>query len=342
MRRAFDLARNGRGKVAPNPMVGCAVVHDGKIIGEGNYEMFGGPHAEVNAINRIPQEYAHLIPKATVYVSLEPCSIHAKTPPCSQFLVSKNVKKVVVSNVDPNPDIAGNGLRELKAAGIEVTHGLLEESGKNLNRRFFTFHQKNRPYVILKWGQTQNGFMASHLEEQKWITNEAANRVSHIWRTHEAAIMVGTNTARIDNPQLTARLVEGNDPVRVVLDRKLSLSGDLNLFDRKVKTLVFSEKDQDSHGNLKYEKVNFSKDLVAQVMAKLYDQKLLSLIVEGGPTLLNSFVDSGQWDEARITTSSVSWKHGKKAPTIFGNLVGKQIVGDNQIHTYRNPEQPIQ
>ena len=338
IKRTFDLARLGQGRVEPNPMVGCVIVHNGQIISEGRHEFYGGPHAEVNAFAHLTSEKESLIQECTVYVNLEPCCVNAKTPPCSELLIAKGVKKVVVSTCDPNPRINGKSLIGLREHGMEAIAGILEEEGNELNKRFFTYHNKKRPYVILKWAQTRNGFMASDRPEQKWISNKLANRLSHKWRTEEMAIMVGTNTAAIDNPQLTSRDADGRNPLRIVMDQKLRLPPNLRLFDQSTATVVYTEKEKMNDENLEFQQIEFGSSVIENVLNDLVARDITSLMVEGGPALLKSFIEKGLWDEARIITANQSWPAGKKPPTIFGNLVAEEQLGDNRLELWRNLE----
>ncbi|HRS53852.1 MAG TPA: bifunctional diaminohydroxyphosphoribosylaminopyrimidine deaminase/5-amino-6-(5-phosphoribosylamino)uracil reductase RibD, partial [Bacteroidales bacterium] len=245
IRRCFDLARLGMGKVAPNPMVGCVIVNGNKIIGEGYHQEYGGYHAEVNAINSVIDK--DLLKTAVLYVNLEPCAHYGKTPPCTDLIISSQIPKVVISNVDPFEKVAGKGINKLRAAGISVIVGVLKQDGKELNKRFFTFCEQKRPYIILKWAQSLDGFIDKErnsnekLKGPTWITGDFFKKVVHKWRAEEQAIMVGTNTAINDNPKLTVREVPGKNPLRIVIDRVLKLPHNLNLFDSSTPTLVLTE-----------------------------------------------------------------------------------------------------
>ena len=254
MRRALELAENGRGQVSPNPLVGCVIEHHGKIIGEGWHQKYGEAHAEVNAVNSVKDK--SLLKEACVYVSLEPCAHFGKTPPCADLLVENQVKKVVICNTDPNPLVAGKGIVKLREAGIEVETGILEKEGLELNKRFFHYLEKKRPYIILKWAETADGFIARKNFDSKWISNTLSRKLVHKWRTEEDAILVGTNTALYDNPQLNARDWTGNNPVRIVIDRHLKLPADLHLFDEQIPTICYNLIKNRNSGNVTFVKVH--------------------------------------------------------------------------------------
>ena len=327
MSRALDLAQRGLMTVSPNPMVGCVIVHDGNIIGEGYHERYGEGHAEVNAIKSVKE--THLLPESTVYVTLEPCSHFGKTPPCADLLIEKRVRRVVVCNVDPNPQVAGRGLQKLRDAGIEVETGLLEELGSELNKRFFTFHQKHRPYVILKWAQTTDGFVARENFDSKWISGSQSRQLVHKWRAEEDAIMVGTNTARYDNPSLTVRDWEGKNPIRIILDRRLELAADLNIFDGNVPTYVFTERKEKPFSTVQY--IHVDQLNPANILQALYDLKIQSVFIEGGSKVLSSFIDAKLWDEARIFTSEQLFQKGISAPTIFGKQSSEEMIDQDRL-----------
>ena len=332
MQRALQLAKLGFGQTSPNPMVGCVIVHENVIIGEGYHMVYGGPHAEVNAVNAV--ENKELLKESTVYVTLEPCSHFGKTPPCADLLVSHQVKKVVVCNIDPNPKVAGSGVKRLQDAGIEVEVGLLEEEGEELNRRFFTAFRKKRPYVILKWAQTADGFISRKNFDSKWISNQYSRQMVHKWRSEEDAIMVGTNTVHYDNPSLTTRSWNGKDPVRIVVDRDLRLNRDLNLFDGSVKTICFTEKDAESLPNLKFIRLDtVSPELM---LGALSEEGINSVIIEGGSGLINSFEGEDLWDEARVFTSKTTFGEGIDAPKLKSEPFDTESVFEDQLTYYRN------
>lgn len=328
IKRTFDLARLGLGAVSPNPLVGCVIVYQDKIIGEGWHKAYGEAHAEVNAINSVADK--HLLPESTVYVSLEPCAHFGKTPPCADLLISYGVKRVVISNVDKNPLVGGKGIQKLKEAGILVTTDVLQEHGAIINKRFFTALQEKRPYIILKWAETSDGFIAKKNYESKWISSKTSRKLVHKWRAEEDAIMVGTNTAHYDNPMLNVREWSGRSPVRVVIDRNLRLSTDLNLFDGKQQTICYNllmEKDTDKISFVKISEKNFLKS----VLTNLYDQNIRSVIVEGGTTLLNLLIEAGLWDEARVFSAPQKFKEGIAAPKISGPFDEKYVEEDRLL-----------
>lgn len=332
MQRCIQLAENGLGNTYPNPMVGCVIVHNGEIIAEGWHQKAGEPHAEVIAIHQIQNN--EILKESTLYVSLEPCAHHGKTPPCADLIVRNQIPKVIIGTVDPFAKVNGLGIRKLQDAGIEVISGVLEKECRELNKRFFTFHQEKRPYVILKWAQTADGFMAIEDGEQKWITNEYSKQLVHKWRTEEQSILVGTNTAKADNPQLNARLWNGNQPVRLVLDRDLKLDNDLHLFDQNQRTIVFTEKEKSNSENLEFVQVSFDENLSNSILEKLYELNIQSVIIEGGRKTLESFIEKNLWDEARIFTSSNVWSSGIKSPDFKGRLIHFQQIQSDKLETF--------
>jgi diaminohydroxyphosphoribosylaminopyrimidine deaminase/5-amino-6-(5-phosphoribosylamino)uracil reductase len=298
MHRCIQLAKLAAGTVAPNPMVGAALVYDEKIIAEGYHKKFGEPHAEVNCVNNVKEADKHLIEKSTLYVSLEPCSHFGKTPPCTDLIIKNKIPKVVIGCKDVYKEVDGRGIKKLQDAGIEVTTGVLEKECKELNKRFFTFHQKQRPYVILKWAESVDGKIAGAGNERTMISNEYSNRLVHKWRSEEAAILIGKKTALKDDPSLTTRLWQGENPKRIVIDNNLSLPLSLKIFDGSAPTIVFNLLKQKAQKNIKWMKVN-NGDL-STLLTSLHIQNIQSVIVEGGASLLRSFIDAGLWDEARI------------------------------------------
>ncbi|WP_081212385.1 bifunctional diaminohydroxyphosphoribosylaminopyrimidine deaminase/5-amino-6-(5-phosphoribosylamino)uracil reductase RibD [Salegentibacter sediminis] len=340
IKRCIQLAQNGLGTTYPNPMVGSVIVYKNKIIGEGWHRIAGEPHAEVNAINSVEDQSA--LKNSTIYVSLEPCSHYGKTPPCSDLIIAKGIKKVVIGSVDPFAEVAGRGIKKLLDAGCEVQVGILEKECQWLNRRFFTFHQKKRPYIILKWAQSQDAFIAPEKQEKRepvWITNQHSNQLVHKWRSEEQGIMVGTQTAVADNPKLSTRLWDGPDPVRVVLDRNHRIPKDSALFDGSVKTLVFTEKPKEvvvTGKNLIFEKIDFKSKLPQQICEVLYRHELQSVIIEGGAKTLQTFIDDDLWDEARIFTGKVQLRNGVKAPVFSGKIISEKNIKDDNLKVYIN------
>ncbi len=338
IQRCFELAGKGLGTVAPNPLVGCVIVHNGNIIGEGYHQKFGEAHAEVNAINSVKDKA--LLKTSTLYVSLEPCSHFGKTPPCSDLIIKSEIPYVVISSVDPYPEVAGKGIEKLIKAGIKVETGILNNENEWLNRRFFTFHKKHRPYIILKWAQTKDGFIDAERSHDKpkinWITNERCRILVHKWRTEEQAILIGTNTALNDNPQLTARSWTGKNPLRIVLDKNLFLSGLLNIFNKEANTLVFTEKEKKSKSNIEYFSVKFDNELISNILNELYNRKIQSLIIEGGSITLQSFIDNELWDEARVFTGDIKFESGLKAPVIQSKPTTSEVIGDSLLEIFVN------
>jgi len=318
MRRCLDLAALGAGNVAPNPMVGAVLVYNGKIIGEGYHQRYGEAHAEVNAINNaIEKGFAAAVSKSVIYVSLEPCAHFGKTPPCADLIIRYKIPKVVIGCRDPFKEVNGKGIEKLQAAGIEVVSGIMENECMEINRRFFTFHTKHRPYIILKWAQTENREIASLGTERLLITNEKTNRLVHKWRGEEAGILIGTNTALADNPELTTRLWPGNSPVRLVIDMNLRLPSSLKIFNSNTKTIVFNKIKHEQDGNILFYQITDDVSVVQQVVNALYHLKIQSLIVEGGALLLQSFIEENLWDEARvITNTKMKIENGLPAPQL--------------------------
>ena len=338
IRRCIELAQNALGNTYPNPMVGSVVVYNDTIIGEGWHKKAGEAHAEVNAIASVKDK--SLLKKATLYVSLEPCSHFGKTPPCADLIVAHKIPKVVIGCMDPNEVVAGRGVKKLLEAGCKVKIGILEEACINLNKRFFTFHQKKRPYIILKWAETQDGFIAPQEQETGkpfWITGEASKQLVHKWRSEEQAILAGTNTVLKDNPRLTTRLWQGNNPVRVVIDRHLKIKHGAAVFDGTSKTIVITSQEHQNLPNLpnvKFEMVNFDKSLPEKICEVLYKHKIQSVIIEGGAITLNAFMEAHLWDEARVFTGKENLQKGIKAPSLKMEPSEKTQVGKDTLKIY--------
>lgn len=332
MQRSFQLAKLGAGAVSPNPMVGCVIVHKGKIIGEGYHQKYGETHAEVNAINAVSDK--SLLSESDIYVSLEPCSHFGKTPPCADLLIKHKFKKVIVCNYDPNPLVAGKGIEKLREAEIEVEVGLLEEEGRELNKRFFTYIEKKRPYIILKWAESADGFIAKKNHEAVQISNLLSRRLVHKMRAKEDAIMVGTNTAKYDNPKLDTRFWTGKNTVRVLIDKNLSLSKNLNIFDNSQTTICYNLLEDKIASNNILVKTPTNVVIENYILQDLYQRKIQSIIIEGGANLLQSFIELGLWDEAIILKSGSILKEGIVAPKIRGNKVLRENLGDNLLVTW--------
>ncbi len=319
MRRALELATLGRGQVSPNPMVGCVIVHDAtqRIIGEGWHQRYGEAHAERNAVQAVQPDDLPLLPDSTAYVTLEPCSHYGKQPPCANLLIETGIGRVVCCNDDPNPLVGGRGFAKLEQAGVRVERGVLADEGRLLNARFFTFMEQQRPYIILKWAETSDGYMGAPGGQPVQISGPLSQRLVHRWRGEEDAIMVGTNTARNDNPRLNTRLWPGKHPTRIVIDRHNTLPPDLHLFDGAQQTIVISEAG------------------LSGGLASLVAQKITSVLVEGGAALLTSFLSEGLWDELRVFRSPAMLGDGIKAPTVRGRLVSREMIGADELTIYR-------
>jgi diaminohydroxyphosphoribosylaminopyrimidine deaminase/5-amino-6-(5-phosphoribosylamino)uracil reductase len=341
MHRCLQLAKLGAGQVAPNPMVGAMLVYQDCIIGEGYHEHYGQAHAEVNCINSVSEANLLLIEKSTLYVSLEPCAHYGKTPPCADLIIQKKIAQVVIGCRDSYEEVNGRGIEKLLKAGVVVIAGILEKEALDLNKRFFTFHTKKRPYIILKWAQSQDGKIAKEDFSAVKISHDITNRLVHKWRSEEAAILVATNTALYDNPSLTNRLWQGNNPTRLVIDRQLKLPGSLHLFDRSVKTIIFNQlKDEERNGLLFY-KLSDEEKLLPGLLNALYQLKIQSVLVEGGAKLLQSFIDADCWDEARvITNEEMMIGNGIQSPQLKNNyLIEADKIGQDIASYYVRTEQ---
>jgi diaminohydroxyphosphoribosylaminopyrimidine deaminase/5-amino-6-(5-phosphoribosylamino)uracil reductase len=316
MRKCLHLAEKAKGFTAPNPMVGAVLVHNRRIIGEGWHHFYGADHAEVNCLKNVSDADKHLIPESTMFVNLEPCAHFGITPPCAHRLVQERVKKVVIANTDPFEKVSGRGITILRDSGTGVITGVCEQEGRWLNRRFFCSHSLKRPYIILKWAQTADGYFAPNDRSRFQITGDESQQLVHKWRTEEAAIMVGTTTALNDNPQLTARLANGHSPLRVILDKDLCVPGTHHIFDNSAASWIINNQKELLTGNIHFIKLAFGDNLISDLMSKLYEARMLSLIVEGGAALLNSFIGLGLWDEARVFTGPQKLTNGIPAPEI--------------------------
>lgn len=341
MQRCIDLANNGLGTTYPNPLVGCVIVANDRIIGEGWHRKAGQSHAEVLAIKSVKDH--SLLDVATLYVNLEPCSHHGRTPPCADMIVASKIPNVVIGTTDPNPVVSGNGIKKLFDAGINVTVGVLEKECHLLNKRFFTFQLKQRPYVILKWAQTADGYIAPnkqahHAARPHFISGSLSKQLVHKWRTEEAAILIGTNTAVADNPFLTAREYYGNHPVRIVLDRRLRISKENHIFDNQAKTIIVSESTI-KHQYAVSETINFAENIAEQLADLMYRHNILSVIVEGGTKILQTFIDAHLWDEARIFKARSYLGDGVNAPEFKKTPIHNQRVGEDELSIFCNYDQ---
>lgn len=335
MYRCLQLAALGAGRVAPNPMVGAVLVHNGLIIGEGYHQLYGQAHAEVNCLASVKPEDQPLITESVMYVSLEPCAHFGKTPPCADLLIRHRVPKVVIGCRDSFDQVNGKGIEKLQAAGIEVALGVLQEECLDLNRRFFTYHAKQRPYVILKWAQTASKKMGS-AGNRLLISGELSNRLVHKWRSEEAAILVGTQTAALDNPSLTTRLWPGPSPVRVVPDRKLRLDEKLHIFDNAAPTLVLNESRESATGQPRFLKLQEGENLAGRILRTLYNASVQSVLIEGGLQTLNTFLEAGYWDELRIIENTRLTAGDIPAPGLPDcRLVEEITMEDDVVRIYR-------
>lgn len=342
IRRTFQLAQLGAGNVSPNPMVGAVLVHDNRIIGEGYHQRYGQAHAEVNALKSVQEEDRHLIKESTLYVSLEPCCIFGRTPPCTNLILDNKIPKVVISCLDLTPKVAGNGVEILRKAGVEVITGILEKEGLWLSRFRRTFVTKNRPHILLKYAQSQDGFI-SKTDEQTWITNAYSKRYVHKLRAEIDAILVGSTTAKIDNPQLTNRLYFGKSPLRIVLNKNQDLSPELAIFQGNTPTWWVNEQVEgtlpNSHTTLI--KIDFNQHLLNNLLVRLQKANKTSLLVEGGAATLQHFIDAKLWDEAHVFTGDKFLNNGVKTPNLFGQIREKHHLSGDFLSIIRNTFQPI-
>lgn len=335
--RCLELAQRGKFNTSPNPRVGAVLVHKGKIIGEGYHEKYGEPHAEVKAISSV--EDKSLIKASTLYVNLEPCSHHGKTPPCADLIIDSKIPRVVICNTDPFEDVNGSGIARLKENGIEVSVNILAEKGNYVNRRFFTYHRKKRPYIILKWAETKDGFISREKDDpdffDNWITTQSSKALVHSWRAEENAILIGANTAMLDKPKLNTRLVEGRSPIKLLLDPNLEVDPKF-LPKTDNKWMIFNSSEEKKTNDIDYIKIDFDHQPLQQLMNQLYGLKIQSLIVEGGQHTLNSFITTDLWDEARQFVSPKLFHRGISAPSLQ-RLVDKTIkVEQDVLNFYYN------
>ena len=340
--RCIELAKKGLGTSAPNPMVGCVIVHQNNIIGEGYTDPYGGPHAEVNPINSVKNK--ELLKEASLYVTLEPCSHFGKTPPCADLIAEHQLKEVFIGLQDPHDKVAGKGIQKLKEAGCKVTVGILEDECREHHKRFLTFQEKKRPYIILKWAESNDGFLAPEKSlrntnpEPFWITNPYSKQMVHQWRSQEQAILAGTRTVLEDNPKLTTREWSGKNPIRVVLDRHLKIDTTHHVLDRSVQTIMFTAVDDTSKHleGITYEMLDFAQPLAQQICDVLHRHGITSVIVEGGAKMLQTFIDANLWDEARIFKGTIDFKKGLPAPRLQGTLQQQQKIWTDTLSIYRN------
>ena len=326
MRRCIELAKMGAGNVAPNPMVGAVLVFNNRIIGEGYHEKYGEAHAEVNCLNNVAYADRHLISKSTLYVSLEPCSHFGKTPPCVDLIIKNKIGHIVIGCTDSFEKVNGTGIKKLIANAVKLETGILKDECIHLNKRFFTYHRKKRPYIILKWAQTNDGFIAAENGKPVKISNNYTNKLSHKWRAEEAAILVGTNTVINDNPHLTVKNWYGKNPVRLIVDINLKINNTANIFNAEADTIVFNCKKSEQIGNVLFHKIDINNNIMEGILEYLFTNNIISCIIEGGTKTLQSFIDIGFWDEARIiTNTSLNIEKGIKAP-ILSNAVSNKTI----------------
>jgi diaminohydroxyphosphoribosylaminopyrimidine deaminase / 5-amino-6-(5-phosphoribosylamino)uracil reductase len=339
MHRCLELASLGAGYVSPNPMVGAVLVHNGRIIGEGYHQHYGEAHAEVNCIASVMEADRGLIKESTLYVSLEPCAHFGKTPPCADLIIKYKIPRVIIGCRDPFKEVDGKGIDKLKAAGIDTELGILEDKCKELNKRFFLFNTKHRPYIVLKWAQTADGVISSGNEQRLLISNEYSNRLVHKWRSEDAAILVGTNTALLDNPELTTRLWEGKSPLRLVLDMDLRLPSSLKIFNDSAGTIIFNSLRHEEKGNLLYYQLSKTGNVIHQMMKALYQLRIQSVLVEGGAKLLQSFIDERLWDEARVITGTAATasENYLRAPLLTNSIKKEEtMLGNDKIEIFKS------
>jgi diaminohydroxyphosphoribosylaminopyrimidine deaminase/5-amino-6-(5-phosphoribosylamino)uracil reductase len=337
MQRCLELASNGIRAVAPNPMVGAIVVNDNRIIGEGYHQQFGGAHAEVNAINSVGNK--EMLRNSTLYVNLEPCAHFGKTPPCTELIIKFGIPRVIIASSDPNPQVNGRGIRMLQESGCEVITGILEKEAMELNRRFFHFHTGGRPYFILKWAETMDGFIdklrnKEDSPRQNWITDDVCRILVHRWRTEEQAIMVGTNTALLDNPRLDSRYWPGNNPIKLIPDRELKIPLNFNLFNSSAIVYLFNSLHDKQEGHIHFKKTDFSR-FMDELIIFLNEKAIQSVLIEGGSTLIQSFINKGIWDEARIFRGPVKFGDGLKAPSISGTCIYENQISNSRLRILR-------
>lgn len=333
MNRCIELALRGSGKVAPNPLVGCTIVHNNRIIGEGFHQKYGGAHAEVNAIRSVKNK--ELLRESVLYVNLEPCAHHGKTPPCADLIVKNRIPRVVISNRDPFEAVNGKGIEKLREAGVEVELGIEAMAGEWLNRRFFTFHRKKRPYILLKFARSTDGFLDKARSKNDrgvhWITSETTQYLTHSWRAEESAILVGKRTALTDNPSLTVRRVKGSSPLRLLIDRRLEVPDNAAIYSSDARTVVFNAQKSEQKGHLTWVQLEFDRPIIPQLMAWCYQNVILSVLVEGGANTLQQFIDQSLWDEARILTGESVFHSGLPAPEVPGEVIENFFSGPDKV-----------
>lgn len=340
MLRCIQLGKNGLGNTAPNPMVGSVIVHNNKIIGEGFTSSYGGNHAEVNAIKSVKDK--ELLLDATLYVTLEPCFHHGKTPPCADLIIKHKIPRVIIGILDPHEKVAGKGIEKLEVSGCKVTVGVLEATCREHHKRFLCFQEKKRPYIMLKWAETMDGFIAPDPSKRKekpepfWITHSHSRQLVHKWRSEEQAILVGTTTVLEDNPKLDVRNWRGKNPIRIVLDKNLKIKGDFHVLDGNVKTIVLTSIKNEVIDGIDYEILDFTKNVAEQICKVLYKHQITSVLIEGGTKTLQTFIDANLWDKARIFKGATTFGLGIKAPSFSGKLSHSKKIMTDTLNTYIN------
>lgn len=337
MKRCIDLALSGSGQTAPNPMVGCVIVHNNKITGEGFHKKYGEPHAEVNAINSVKDK--NLLKESSLYVNLEPCSHQGKTPPCCDYIIKYKIPEVYIGCRDTNPMVSGQGIEKLKASGCKVFKNILEKECRFVNRRFFTAHEKKRPYIVLKWAQTTDGFIDKIRNKEQngqptWISDELSRVLVHQWRAEEQAILVGINTVIKDNPKLTTRDWKGHDPVRIIIDPDLRTPANSNILDNTAPTFIINNHRNELLKNTEYIKLAGKENMVKEICDLLYQKKIISVIIEGGRKTIQSFIDESLWDEARVITAPAKFKQGVPSPWIKSIPSETKIIEKDKLEIY--------
>ena len=332
--KCISLARKGALDVSPNPMVGCVIVNDGEIIGEGYHKKYGKNHAEVNAIHSVKDKSE--LKNSILYVNLEPCCHHGKTPPCTDLIVKYNIPKVVLGCIDTFSKVSGQGIKKLKDNSVEVIYGVLEKDCIELNKRFFCYHIKKRPYIILKWAKSKDNFIAPINQEKPfWMTSEKSKKLVHSWRAEEDAILVGRKTVVADNPSLTVRMCEGKNPIRIIIDKELSLDKKSTVFDDQAETIVFNNIKSAIIDKTTYLKTDFN-NLNEGILNQLYNRSILSLIIEGGTITINSFIEKNLYDEIRVFTTDKLLKKGIDSPELPEiNLIKTSIINNDKLEVYK-------
>ena len=334
MKRCIEIAKKGLGNVSPNPMVGCVIVHKNKIISEGYHKKYGENHAEVNAINKVKNK--EILKDSTLYVNLEPCSHHGKTPPCCDLIIKHQIPNVIIGTIDPFIKVKGTGIAKMRNKGINVEINILEDENNLLNKRFFTYHKKERPYILLKWAQSKDGFIAPKKQEGKfWMTSKESKELVHKWRSQEDGILVGRITAKKDNPQLTNRLFVGKNPIRLIIDKNLSIEKTFNVFNNESKTIIFNSIIDNLEGSNHFIKINFD-NMLNEILTKLYTENIQSIIVEGGTKTLQSFINNNLWDEARIFKTKNILNEGVKSPSINGKIISTSLINNDTLNILVN------